>query len=89
MAFSKRRIIDGHIHYAHYSYADSLMSILSDAGIDGLAVVCTPDQNRLSLVPDALYLKAQYPDKVYLFGGLDISPLFMTPNIVGEVFAHG
>ena len=88
MAFSKRRIIDGHIHYAHYSYADSLMSILSDAGIDGLAVVCTPDQNRLSLVPDALHLKAQYPDKVYLFGGLDISPLFMTPNIVGEVFAH-
>lgn len=88
MHFTRRRIIDGHIHYAHHSYAHSLMSILSDAGIEKLAVVCTPDQNRLSLVPDALHLKAQYPDKVYVFGGMDISPLFMAPEIVGEAFAH-
>lgn len=88
MPFTKRRIIDGHIHYAHYSYADSLMSILSDAGIDRLAVVCTPDQKRLSLVPDALHLKAQHPDKVYVFGGLDISSLFMTPEVAGEAFAQ-
>ena len=72
----------------HYSYADSLMVILEDAGIDQLGVVCTPDEQRLSLVPDALHLKAMHPEKVYVFGGLDISPLFMTPDIAGEVFAH-
>jgi len=88
MSFSNRRIIDGHIHYAHYSYADSLMTILSDAGIDRLAIVCTPDQDRLSLVPDALHLKAQYPEKVYVFGGMDISPLFMMPDNCGEIFAQ-
>lgn len=88
MLFSERRIIDGHIHYAHYSYADSLMAILDGAGIDRLGVVCTPDEQRLSLVPDALYLKAMHPDKVYVFGGLDISPLFMAPDIAGEAFAH-
>jgi len=88
MRFSDRKIIDGHIHYAHYSYADSLMSILSEAGIDGLAVVCTPDEKRLSLVPDAMQFKAQYPQKTYVFGGLDISPLFLSPDIAGDAFAH-
>ncbi len=88
MAFSKRKIIDGHIHYAHYSYQESLMAILAEAGIEKLAVVCTPDEQRLSLVPDAVLLKAEYPERVYLFGDLDISPLFMTPEIAGEAFAH-
>jgi len=88
MTFSKRKIIDGHVHYAHTSYEESLMSILAGAGIDKLAVVCTPDEKRLSLVPDAMHLKAKHPDKVYVFGGLDISPLFMAPDIAGEAFAH-
>lgn len=88
MQFSQRKIIDGHIHYAHYSYEDSLMSILAGAGIDRLAVVCTPDDKRLSLVPDAMHLKARHPQKVFVFGGLDISPLFMAPDIAGEAFAH-
>ncbi len=31
MEFKKRKIIDGHIHYAFYGYQDSLMAILDDA----------------------------------------------------------
>ena len=88
MDFPKRKIIDGHVHYAHYAYQDSLMRLLDKAGIDKLAVVCTPDEQRLSLVPDALLLKAAYPDRVYVFGELDISSLFMAPDIAGEAFAH-
>ncbi len=88
MTFSDRKIIDGHIHYAHTAYEADLMSILASAGIDKLAVVCTPDQQRLSLVPDALHLKGKHPQKVYVFGGLDISPLFITPKESGEAFAH-
>jgi len=88
MNFLNRKIIDGHVHYAHYSYAESLMAIMQEAGVDKLAVVCTPDEKRLSLVPDAMLLKANYPQKVYVFGGLDISPLFMAPDIAGEAFAH-
>ncbi len=88
MSFSTRKIIDGHIHFAHYRYQESLLSILDGARIDKLAVVCTPDEQRLSLVPDALRLKGEFPERVYVFGGLDISPLFMTPDIAGDAFAH-
>lgn len=88
MNFSKRKIIDGHVHYAHYSYEDQLLSILDEGGIDKLAVVCTPDIKRLSLVPDALLLKSNHPQRVYVFGGMDISPLFIAPDSVGEVFAY-
>jgi hypothetical protein len=88
MAFSEGQIIDGHVHFPHYSYGDSLMSIMAEAGVGRLAVVCTPDERRLSLVPDAMHLKGRFPERVYVFGGLDISPLFMAPDIAGEAFAH-
>jgi hypothetical protein len=50
-------------------------------------VVCTPHQSRLSLVPDALHLKAHFPDRVYVFGGMDISALFIVPEQAGSIFA--
>ncbi len=83
-----RKMFDGHVHYAHFSYQESLMAIMDEAGIEKLAVVCTPDEARLSLVPDALLLKAAFPERVYAFGGLDISPLFISPDIAGEAFAQ-
>lgn len=88
MDFSKRRIIDGHVHFPHFSFGKDLMSIMDAAGIEKMAVVCTPDEKRLSLVPDAMHLKAHFPEGVYVFGGLDISPLYMAPDVAGEAFAH-
>lgn len=88
MAFRKRRIIDGHVHYGHYSFGVTLMPLLAEAGVNQLAVVSTPDEARLSLLPDALHLKGLYPNKVYVFGNLDISPLLLAPDIAGESFSH-
>jgi len=88
MELRKRRIIDAHVHYPHYSYGVSLMPLLAEAGVNQLAVVSTPDENRLSLLPDALHLKGLYPNKVYVFGNLDISPLYLNPDNAGETFAH-
>lgn len=68
-------ITDCHIHYAHPRLMPALLKLCDEAGIGKFNIVCTPDQKRLSLTPDALHLKANYPDKVYVFGGLDISPL--------------
>lgn len=81
------KIIDSHIHFGHPEFRAGLMAVIDRAQIDRLNIVCTPSQQRLSLVPDALHLKAHQPDRVYVFGGLDISALFMMPEQCGEFFA--
>ncbi len=80
-------IIDGHIHYAHPDLMQGLMQVLDANGVARANIVCTPDQQRLSLNPDALHLKAHYPERIYVFGGLDISALFMAPQACGAQFA--
>ena len=80
-------LIDGHIHYPHPSQMTGLIQTCDRLLIDRLNIVCTPDRVRLSLVPDALHLKAHYPQRVFVFGGLDISVYFRAPQQVGEIFA--
>lgn len=81
-------VIDGHIHYPHPSMMSGLIKICNRLKIDRLNIVCTPDQQRLSLVPDALHLKAHHPKRVFVFGGLDVSAYFRAPNDVGAIFAE-
>jgi hypothetical protein len=80
-------IIDCHVHFAHPSLMEPTMEVMRQLEVGKLNIVCTPDQRRLSLVPDALYFKAHYPEQVYVFGGLDISALFRDPQRAGELFA--
>ena len=81
-------IIDCHIHYPHPLMKDSLMDVCSRLQIDRLNIVCTPHQTRLSLVPDALHLKSLFPEKVYVFGGLDVSVYFREADRVGLAFSE-
>jgi predicted TIM-barrel fold metal-dependent hydrolase len=81
-------LLDCHIHFAHPDYGQGLLAILDEARISRFNLVCTPHRSRLSLVPDALYLKSQYPERVYVFGGLDISPLFFARDSCGALFAQ-
>jgi len=80
-------VLDCHIHYAHPDLMPSLIHILDEKKIGKFNIVCTPHTSRLSLVPDALHLKAHYPDRAYVFGGLDISPFFIAPESCGTHFA--
>ncbi len=82
------QVIDCHIHYRHPSQMDHLMRVCDALSIERLNIVCTPDRARLSLVPDALHLKAHYPQRVFVFGGLDISSYFRAPERVGIMFAE-
>lgn len=81
-------VYDCHIHYAHPKLMDNLTDVCRRSGIDRMNIVCTPDQSRLSLIPDALHLKAHYPDRVTVFGGLDVSVYFREPQRVGSLFAE-
>lgn len=84
---SKIRVLDGHIHYPDYRMMDGLIAITDKLNIDQFNIVCTPHLDRLSLIPDAMHLKSNYPERVYVFGGLNISAYFMAPEKVGELFA--
>jgi predicted TIM-barrel fold metal-dependent hydrolase len=64
-----------------------LIDICNRLRIDRFNIVCTPHRGRLSLVPDALHLKAHHPDRVFVSGGLDISAYFTRPQQVGEIFS--
>lgn len=86
-SFAEITLLDAHVHYAHPAYKDSLLEIMQAMAVSSFNVVCTPHQQRLSLVPDALHLKAHAPGQVYVFGGLDISVLFTAPQTAGERFA--
>jgi predicted TIM-barrel fold metal-dependent hydrolase len=81
-------VLDCHIHFGHPNFAPGLIEILDKNGVNKFNIVCTPHRTRLSLVPDALYLKSLHPQRVYVFGGLDISPLFMAPDSCGALFAE-
>jgi len=81
-------VVDCHIHYGHPAFMKGLVDILDENRIGKCNIVCTPHRRRLSLVPDALHLKAHYPERVYVFGGLDISALFMLPDTCGAYFAN-
>jgi predicted TIM-barrel fold metal-dependent hydrolase len=80
-------IIDGHVHYGHPAFMEGLVAVMDGLTIPRFNVVCTPHQQRLSLVPDALHLKAHYPDRIYVFGGLDVTPLLMAPDQIGRPLA--
>ena len=80
-------ITDCHIHYPHPSQRQGLIQTCDSLKIDRLNIVCTPDRSRLSLVPDALHLKAHHPQRVFVFGGLDVSAYFRSPLQVGDLFA--
>jgi hypothetical protein len=69
------------------SLMPDLMSLCETLNYNKINIVCTPNVERLSLLPDALHLKAHYPEKVYVFGCLDISALFVEPQRAGHVFA--
>jgi len=80
-------IIDSHIHYVHPSHMPALINILDELKVHRFNIVCTPHPSRLSLVPEALHLKAHYPNRAYVFGGLDVSYLFTSPDNAGVIFA--
>ena len=80
-------VTDCHIHYAHPSLMKSLIDACDRLDIDRMNIVCTPDMKRLSLIPDALHLKSHYPDRIFVFGGLDVSVYFREPQRVGAAFA--
>lgn len=71
--YNGKKLIDCHIHYALPIDPEALIAIMDESGTDMGALVLVPHRQRLSSAPDALMAKAMYPQRLYLFSGLDTS----------------
>ena len=82
--YNEMRVLDCHIHYALPTAADSLVEIMDATGTDMANLVIVPNRQRVSSVPDALRVKAQYPDRFFVFASLDVSAYFRAAGKVGK-----
>jgi predicted TIM-barrel fold metal-dependent hydrolase len=66
-------VIDSHVHFGAVGQIPEVLDLMDRAGVSQLGVVVTIHFERINLNPPAFHFKAQHPDRVYLFGGLDYS----------------
>ena len=70
---SDMHVIDSHLHFGEVSQIPEALELMDRAGVSQFGVVVTIHSERINLNPPAFHFKAQYPDRMYLFGGLDYS----------------
>lgn len=78
-------VIDCHVHLRDVETVDSLETIRKHCGIDRMSIVCEFGREEVNDNPPAFVAKASYPDRFYMFGGLDHSNFFSD----GEIEAPG
>ncbi|MBR6692955.1 MAG: amidohydrolase family protein [Clostridia bacterium] len=81
--YKNLQVLDCHIHYALPTSPVDLVDIMNKTGTDFANLVIVPNRQRLNTVPDALKVKATYPDKFYVFASLDVSAYFRASKKVG------
>ncbi|MGQ9682542.1 MAG: amidohydrolase family protein [Anaerolineae bacterium] len=87
LSVSRYAIVDSHVHYPDPSYLKPYVDILDTLGITRFNVVCLPHFTRLSVVPDALHLKAHHPQRIYVNGSMDYSVYLTDPDRLGVLDA--
>jgi predicted TIM-barrel fold metal-dependent hydrolase len=70
--FADMSIIDGHIHFGHVKWTDDIVRLMDRVPLSRANFVSTPNMLTINQNPALIYLKARYPDRVYLSGGLDL-----------------
>lgn len=73
MTTERRRIVDCHVHLWKTPSADRMIEIADVVGLERIAAVCTIDRQRVNANPAAFACKARYPERVFIFCGLDHS----------------
>ncbi|MFH0939759.1 MAG: amidohydrolase family protein [Planctomycetota bacterium] len=64
-------VIDCHVHLRDTASADKLMAMTDAIGHARVGLLCTVSRDQVNANPFAFACKARYPDRVYLFAGLD------------------
>jgi predicted TIM-barrel fold metal-dependent hydrolase len=64
-------IVDSHVHMGSISEEESMQSIRVATGIERMALVSIQDPAKGTGLPQSLYMKARYPNRFYVFAGLN------------------
>lgn len=78
--FAELPVIDSHIHFVHPERLDEMLALLAETRSIRANLVCIPNPDATTHNPAALYFKERYPDKVYISGALDYTPVLVSPS---------
>ncbi len=83
-------ITDSHVHMGTIAESEQLLQILQVTGIERMALVAIQNAAAGSGLPQALYMKARYGARFYLFAGLNHATQLSggrvsTPSLVDQV----
>ena len=81
-------IIDGHIHPGHTRWADDVIRFMDAVPLSRVNCVSTPRPPQIiNQNPALIYLKAHYPKRFYLSGGLDLVQVAADRGRMSELLA--
>jgi len=68
---SIKGIVDGHVHMGSVAEETSMLMIREATGIEKLTLVSIQDPQAASGLAQSLYMKARYPQRFFVFAGLN------------------
>jgi len=69
-------LVDCHVHLGRLEGVESLEAICAHVGLDRMNIVCTMGRDSVNANPAAFVAKAEFPERFYVFAGLDHSSYF-------------
>jgi predicted TIM-barrel fold metal-dependent hydrolase len=81
-------IIDGHIHFIHPEYLDTMLALLDESGCTRANLVCMPNPDGSTHNPAALYFKERWPERVSISAALEYAPALADPTRAPGILAE-
>lgn len=80
-------VIDGHVHFSHIKWTEQIIELMDRVPLSGANFVSTPNMQTINQNPALIHLKARYPDKAYLSGGLDFVQVMADREHMSDILA--
>ena len=77
--FAAMPVVDGHIHFPHPDLVDGFVAVMDHVGLARANLVSVPDLQMVNQNPALIHFKAQHPQRVYVCGALDYTPVWTDP----------
>jgi len=78
------KITDAHVHYSPQTGGEFLTRFLDRTGTDAAVIQAVSHSRCISLIPGALKMKDQAPERFYVFGSPDFTEYYLHPETLGE-----